>query len=223
MPARRSAVPVAVAPPPAVAFQYAGLPAAGPSNPVKAFGGYLEALNAAIRHLVHTLEHQRLDVRKQEPLALQEITAAADSILDKLPTYENAPDVVRVALEKALEAMVLNLVGGINGHLRGSLLEAFVTNVLSLFQPELTSGPWVDDDQHFLLYHDTLDVMVEIVERQLVDNTLAMQTIEYLFEAQTVHKAEQLFTYLETRSEVLMKVSRTSFIGSRSFIHQSSD
>jgi hypothetical protein len=67
--------------------------------------------------------------------------------------------------------------------------------------------PWTDDEQHFQLYHDTLDVMVEIIQRQLVDTNLAMQTLEYLFEAQPVHKADQLFLYLESRREVLTKVN----------------
>jgi hypothetical protein len=88
----------------------AGLPAAGPSNPVKAFGGYLDAVNAAIRSLVAQFEEQRLSQGRQDALTQPEIDAAVEGILEKLPVYENAQDVVRSSLEKSLEAMVLNMV-----------------------------------------------------------------------------------------------------------------
>lgn len=158
----------------------AGLPAAGPSNPVKAFGGYLDAVNAAIRGVVAQFEEHRLVQGRQAALSQLEIDAAVDSILEQLPVYENTHEVVRSSLEKSLEAMVLNM-------------------------PSLLNGAWKDDRQHFLLYHDALDVMVNAIQRQLVDPNLAMQTLEYLFEAMSVHKADQLFTYLETRRGLLTK------------------
>lgn len=88
----------------------AGLPTAGPSNPVKAFGGYLDAVNAAIRSLVAQFEEKRLAQGRQDALTQPEVDAAVEGILEKLPAYENAQDVVRSSLEKSLEAMVLNLV-----------------------------------------------------------------------------------------------------------------
>ncbi|KAK9895538.1 hypothetical protein P389DRAFT_197594 [Cystobasidium minutum MCA 4210] len=156
------------------------LPTAGPSNPVKAFGGYLEAVNSAIRSLVANLEEQRLVQDRKDALSQQEIDAAVESVLEKLPAYDNAQEVVRTALEKSLEAMVLNM-------------------------PSLVNSPWKDDEAHFLLYHDALDIMVNITERQIVDGNLPMLTLEYLFEAMPVHKADQLFTYLETRRQLLTK------------------
>jgi hypothetical protein len=92
------------------------LPVAGPSNPVKAFGGYLDALNGAIRSLVADLEEQRIARGRQEALSQQEIDRAVEGILEKLPAYENAQDVVRASLEKSLEAMVLNLVSCLFTH-----------------------------------------------------------------------------------------------------------
>lgn len=176
------------------------LPTAGPSNPVKAFGGYLDAVNSAIRSLVAQFEEQRLVQGRKDASTQPEIDAAVEGILEKLPAYENAQDVVRSSLEKSLEAMVLNMV---------SLLEtaaAYMVGLTPSFQPALVSGHWEDDSQHFLLYHDALDVMTNIIQRQLVDPNLAMQTLEYLFEAMSVHKADQLFTYLETRRGLLTKV-----------------
>lgn len=89
---------------------HSGLPAAGPSNPVKAFGGYLDAINAAIRSLVTQFEEQRLVQGRTDALSQSEIDAAVEGILEKLPSYENAQEVVRSSLEKSLEAMVLNMV-----------------------------------------------------------------------------------------------------------------
>lgn len=180
------------------------LPAAGPSNPVKAFGGYLDAVNSAIRALVAQFEEQRLVQARQDALTQPEIDAAVEGILEKLPTYENAQDVVRSSVEKSLEAMVLNMVC-----LTAIWSSLECTGLMCLLQPSLVSGPWEDDKQHFLLYHDALDVMVNITQRQLVDPNLAMQTLEYLFEAMSVHKADQLFTYLETRRGLLTKVRAT--------------
>lgn len=88
------------------------LPAAGPSNPVKAFGGYLDAVNSAIRSLIASLEEQRLVQGRKNALSQPEIDAAVEGILEKLPAYDNAQEVVRASLEKSLEAMVLNMVCG---------------------------------------------------------------------------------------------------------------
>lgn len=179
------------------------LPAAGPSNPVKAFGGYLEAVNSAIRTLVAAFEEQRLVQNRQDALTQHEIDVAVEAILEQLPAYDNGQEVVRSSLEKSLEAMVLNMVRCTPA--RSSLPRALLR--LSE-QPSLISGQWADDSQHFLLYYDALDIMLNVMERQLVDGGLAMQTLEYLFEAMPIHKADLLFAYLETRRQLLTKVRR---------------
>ena len=68
------------------------------------------------------------------------------------------------------------------------------------------SSEWQDDPAHFLVLHDILDVLVTFVDRQLVDLSLAMTTIEVVLETQTVQNAERFFAYLESRMDRLTRV-----------------
>jgi hypothetical protein len=83
---------------------------AGPSNPVAAFSAYSSAVKRELQNLVSSFEERRIGRSETAALTQAELDGLVDGILERLPTYENAQDVTRVTLEKALENTVINLV-----------------------------------------------------------------------------------------------------------------
>lgn len=77
-----------------------------------------------------------------------------------------------------------------------------------LLQPSLVSAPWIDDEEHLLIYHDVLDVLLVCDERQLLEASMVSMAIEAMLEVQSVQNAEYLFGYLESRRADLTRVSR---------------
>lgn len=192
-------------------------PTAGPSDPVKAFSLYATALNEGLQRLVQQFEQNRLVAGQKQDLSQEELDTVVDGLLERLPPYENAQEVTRVALEKALESAVVNLVRNsttsIEQHSKWTtnmdtqLMLPFST-CPSASQPSLVSGEWHDDEAHFALYFDLLDVVVTIVNRQSIEAQSAMLLLEVLLEVQSVQNAERIFGYLESRKERLTKVGR---------------
>lgn len=86
------------------------VPEAGPSDPVKAFGSYVASLNNALSDFACASEERRVSLGETSPMSIEEVDGVVDGIQAKLPVYEHAQDVIRVALEKALESAVLGLV-----------------------------------------------------------------------------------------------------------------
>lgn len=87
-----------------------GASRAGPSNLLKPLAAFEAALQREFEQLVQHLEHRRLVQGSQEPLSRADVDGLSDRLLDNLPAYEGAADIVKARLEKGLESAVLQLV-----------------------------------------------------------------------------------------------------------------
>lgn len=85
-------------------------PTAGPSNPLKALDNYVKALNSELVKIVQHFEVMRLVRGETNAASHDEINSLVDSVLDRLPAYENGIDITKMAMEKALENAIISLV-----------------------------------------------------------------------------------------------------------------